>query len=212
MFARPPQLSARVSAARHPCALLACTTARTCVVEASHAQRKAVMATSRFHWAVAEQQVAAGSAAAAWAVPVLAGALLSTAQAAPALASSELLPPAISQSPALQQEHITKQHMQQLPSAPQLAAAEQQSSCKQQQLQVQELSQVAQVGEGHTHWLLQVLGIGMVNVLGLWAVLKVLQLSKDSEYHVHRNSSDPVLNISTSRLWSGIRSGSVCQK
>lgn len=72
MFARPPQLSARVSAARHPCALLACTTARTCVVEASHAQRKAVMATSRFHWAVAEQQVAAGSAAAAWAVPVLA--------------------------------------------------------------------------------------------------------------------------------------------
>jgi hypothetical protein len=76
-----------------------------------------------------------------------------------------------------------QQHAQQLPTAPQLAANEQQQSCglscKQQQ--AQELSQIAQVGEGHTHWLLQVLGIGAVNILGLWAVLKVLQLSKDSE-------------------------------
>jgi hypothetical protein len=74
--------------------------------------------------------------------------------------------------------------MQQLPSAPPLVADEQQPSCGlscKQQLQAQELSQLAQVGEGRTHWLLQVLGIGVVNILGLWAVLKVLQLSKDSE-------------------------------
>lgn len=32
--------------------------------------------------------------------------------------------------------------------------------------------------------LVQVLGIGVVNILGLWAVLEVLQISKDSEWQV----------------------------
>jgi hypothetical protein len=91
-----------------------------------------------------------------------------------------VLLPSCSQAPALQQERSMQQHMQQLPTAPLLAAdAQQQLSCKPQQQQ--ELFELAQVGEGHTHWLLQVLGIGVVNILGLWAVLKVLQISKDSE-------------------------------
>lgn len=73
-----------------------------------------------------------------------------------------------------------QQHMQQLPNAPQLTSEpQQQLFCKQQQVQ-----ELFQVGEGRTHWLLQVLGIGVVNILGLWAVLKVLQISKDSEWHL----------------------------
>jgi hypothetical protein len=92
-----------------------------------------------------------------------------------------LLLPCCSEAPALQQQHSIQQHMQQLPSAPQLAAVDQQQlsckvSCKQQQVQ-----ELAQIGDGRTHWLLQVLGIGVVNILGLWAVLKVLQISKDSK-------------------------------
>jgi hypothetical protein len=93
-----------------------------------------------------------------------------------------------SEGPVLQQQRMMQQYVQQLPRAPQLAANEQQQafglSCKQRQAQ-----ELAQVGEGRTHWLLQVLGIGVVNVLGLWAVLKVLQLSKDSEWPACRNSS-----------------------
>lgn len=46
----------------------------------------------------------------------------------------------------------------------------------------QELLQLAQFDEPRIHWLLVVLGIGVINVLGLQAVLKVLQASKDSKY------------------------------
>jgi hypothetical protein len=44
-----------------------------------------------------------------------------------------------------------------------------------------ELQQLAQLDEPRIHWLLVVLGIGVVNILGLQAVLKVLQASRDSE-------------------------------
>uniref|UniRef100_A0A383VUH8 Uncharacterized protein n=1 Tax=Tetradesmus obliquus TaxID=3088 RepID=A0A383VUH8_TETOB len=133
-----------------------------------------------------EQQSTAASAA-PWAVPLLAGTLLTAVYAVPAWASIELLSTASSQAPAaLQQERI----MQQLPGAPQLTSEpQQQLSCKQQQVQ-----ELFQVGEGRTHWLLQVLGIGVVNILGLWAVLKVLQISKDT--------STPVTVL---RLHAGLR-------
>jgi hypothetical protein len=56
----------------------------------------------------------------------------------------------------------------------------------QQQRMPSELLQLAQFDEPRIHWLLVVLGIGVINVLGLQAVLKVLQASKDSKCHAGR--------------------------
>lgn len=50
------------------------------------------------------------------------------------------------------------------------------------QQHAQELVQLAQWDEPRMHWLLVVLGIGAVNILGLQAILKLLQASRDSEY------------------------------
>lgn len=53
---------------------------------------------------------------------------------------------------------------------------------RQQPSMAQELQQLAQLSEPKFHWLAVVLGIGVVNVLGLQAVLKLLQASKDSKW------------------------------
>lgn len=72
------------------------------------------------------------------------------------------------------QHSIQPQHTQHThPMQQQLAHMQQQAP--------PELQQLAQLDEPRIHWLLVVLGIGVVNILGLQAVLKVLQASRDSE-------------------------------
>jgi hypothetical protein len=58
----------------------------------------------------------------------------------------------------------------------------QQQLAQMQQQAAPELQLLAQLDEPRIHWLGVVLGIGVVNILGLQAVLKVLQASRDSEY------------------------------
>jgi hypothetical protein len=72
---------------------------------------------------------------------------------------------------------------------------------QQQQSWPQELEQLAQLDEPKIHWLAVVLGIGVVNILGLQAVLKLLQASKDSKSTLlsrpHLTSVDPVVGVDT---------------
>lgn len=76
-----------------------------------------------------------------------------------------------------QQQFGTAQHIMSLPSAPAL------SSHQQQHHALQELHQLAAVGDPRprVHWLVDLLWIGVLNAVGLWAVLKVLTWSKDGE-------------------------------
>ncbi|KAF8059720.1 folE1 [Scenedesmus sp. PABB004] len=61
-----------------------------------------------------------------------------------------------------------------LPRAPPLLAAEAPGPSR------RELGALAAAPEPRAHWLLQVLGVGALNVAGLWAVLALLRWSKDS--------------------------------
>ena len=71
MFARQQQLAARRGSARHPCALLSCTTARPCIAAAHLAQNRARRCYAKCRGAMTEQHSTAASAA-PWAVPLLA--------------------------------------------------------------------------------------------------------------------------------------------
>lgn len=65
-------------------------------------------------------------------------------------------------------------------STPQTPDAEQEW-VQEQRAPVQELQQLAAWDWPRNHWLATVLGIGAINILGLQAVLKVLQASRDSK-------------------------------
>jgi hypothetical protein len=82
------------------------------------------------------------------------------------------------------QETLQPQHQQKPQISPAHVQEAQQAQQQQQQgMQCwpQELQQTAQLDEPKIHWLAVVLGIGVVNILGLQAVLKLLQASKDSK-------------------------------
>lgn len=79
---------------------------------------------------------------------------------------------------------VLQQQQQQLPKAPSLRYQQQQ----QQQVsyntvqQLNPVAEVAKVGQGRgPHWLIHVMSIGVVNILGLWGVLKLLAWSRDSK-------------------------------
>jgi len=84
----------------------------------------------------------------------------------------------------LPDQHKQQQELQQGQLQQQATAVMQQHATAEMQQQghlPHELQQLAQLDEPRLHWLLVVLAIGAVNILGLQAVLKLLQASKDSK-------------------------------
>lgn len=110
--------------------------------------------------------------------------------ASAALAAAPLTPTAAAAAPATNSQlHHQPQHSPaslqaySAASAPSLLASTdaQQQWVQEQGVPVQELQQLALWEWPRNHWLATVLGIGAINILGLQAVLKVLQASRDSK-------------------------------